>query len=202
MSDPTGENADIGNNYPDVSDTITFKNRKSGYHIILKKTGVDSASQEVIAEHLGGATFTIYNDRNRTTIATGLVEEDGKEVPRQLKDLTSADTDGIFFDGLMSAGTYYLHETEAPTGYYKPANDLRMMISDDGKVSIFGQNGGETEEITAHEGVRTVVIRNYSGYALPSTGGPGTRLFTIFGILLLALSSAGAMMRKRREELA
>ena len=42
-----------------------------------------------------------------------------------------------------------------------------------------------------------VTIRNDSGVALPSTGGPGTRLFTLLGIMLIALTGILLWRRQR-----
>ena len=41
-------------------------------------------------------------------------------------------------------------------------------------------------------------VGNTPGVALPSTGGPGTNLLYLLGSLMLALGSAGFVMRKRR----
>ena len=43
----------------------------------------------------------------------------------------------------------------------------------------------------------TVTIENVPGAALPSTGRPGTRIFTVFGTVLTA--GAGVLLWKRRE---
>jgi LPXTG-motif cell wall-anchored protein len=42
------------------------------------------------------------------------------------------------------------------------------------------------------------VIGNEPGVALPSTGGPGTTMFYILGLLLTGLAGAGLVLRKRR----
>ena len=43
-----------------------------------------------------------------------------------------------------------------------------------------------------------VAIRNDAGVALPSTGGPGTDLIYLLGIILTSLAGLGLVMRKRR----
>ncbi|SDL94754.1 LPXTG-motif cell wall anchor domain-containing protein/Listeria/Bacterioides repeat-containing protein [Sarcina sp. DSM 11001] len=173
-------------------DMITFTNRKGGVNVILKKIGADSTTQHTIEEHLGGAEFTIYKS-DHSTIAEG--QEEGNTV--ELKDKISSDEDGYFFNGVLAAGTYYLHETGAPSGYYQLVDDLRMTVSADGKVEIFGQNGSATEEFTPVGGVSTVIIKNYCGYALPSTGGAGTMLFKIFGLILI--TGTGLLLWRRRK---
>ena len=44
----------------------------------------------------------------------------------------------------------------------------------------------------------TLNVGNTPGAALPNTGGLGTRLIYILGIMLTALASIGLVMRKRR----
>lgn len=44
----------------------------------------------------------------------------------------------------------------------------------------------------------TYRIRNDAGARLPNTGGPGTNILYLLGSLMLALGSAGLVMRKRR----
>ena len=41
-------------------------------------------------------------------------------------------------------------------------------------------------------------IYNNPGVELPATGGPGTRLIYLFGILFTAIASTGLVMKKRR----
>ena len=44
----------------------------------------------------------------------------------------------------------------------------------------------------------TYRIRNDAGARLPNTGGPGTNILYLLGSLMLALGSAGLVMRKKR----
>ena len=44
----------------------------------------------------------------------------------------------------------------------------------------------------------TFTVGNTPGSELPSTGGPGTNLFYLFGILLTGFAGTGLAMRKRR----
>ena len=54
-------------------------------------------------------------------------------------------------------------------------------------------------DTTASNGlVYTFNVENNPGVSLPSTGGPGTNLYYLLGIILTAFASAGLLMRKRR----
>lgn len=44
----------------------------------------------------------------------------------------------------------------------------------------------------------TVSVRNVAGVMLPSTGGPGTRLIYLLGIMLIGIAGAGLVMRRKR----
>ena len=41
-------------------------------------------------------------------------------------------------------------------------------------------------------------VMNYPGVELPNTGGPGTRLLYLAGLMLTGLAVAGLVMRKQR----
>ena len=121
---------------------------------------------------------------------------DGEE--KTLENLSSSDVDGLFFEGVLAEGTYYIHETTAPDGYYALTDDLKLMITETG-VSLF--RGGTTTEIRADENdVFTVPVENYSGYELPSTGGRGSRGFYLLGAMFLAFSGIGFAVKRRRAE--
>ena len=62
-------------------------------------------------------------------------------------------------------------------------------ISNSLSTSNGGVSGGREEGYT-------LVVTNNAGYELPSTGGPGTRLFTIFGSTLIL--GAGVLLWRRR----
>lgn len=88
-----------------------------------------------------------------------------------------------------------------------PGTKFRVHEKDTDGYTVSVTDGETTEENTIYTGVTSVDYtlvtftntknENPSGYALPNTGGPGTRLFTIFGLILIA--GAGLLLwRKRR----
>ena len=107
----------------------------------------------------------------------------------------------------LDEGTYTLTETKAPGGYLLPTNNtVTVEIKDkdasnaiDGKVAVPNANGvGTTDEGT---GIVSKTITNTTGFRLPQTGGLGTVVFTMIGILLMGAGIALVVVtiaRRRR----
>ena len=43
-----------------------------------------------------------------------------------------------------------------------------------------------------------ITVINTLGYAMPSTGGPGTRYYSVLGVLLTALAAGFFLLRRKR----
>ena len=52
------------------------------------------------------------------------------------------------------------------------------------------------------DGTWIIRIMNSAGYELPSTGGPGTHLIYLLGIIFTSLAGTGLMMKRRRRNAA
>lgn len=99
--------------------------------------------------------------------------------------LISLDNGRIDIEGLK-AGTYYLKETKAPDGYNLLKKIQIIEIGEDGSIKLNG------DAITGD-----VNVKNNSGIELPSTGGMGTTLIYLAGIVLVVLSGY-VLISKRR----
>lgn len=97
----------------------------------------------------------------------------------------------------LKAGTYYLHEIEAPEGYNKLTAPVKVTITEttgaDGKVTGVTYKVGETDQSTNE----TVKVENKTGSMLPSTGGMGTISLTVLGVGVVAL---GVLAPKKKKE--
>lgn len=103
----------------------------------------------------------------------------------------------ITFEGL-DAGTYYLEETKAPTGYNKLTAPITVVIS-----STLPPTGGTASYTVTADGATTtdytVRVENKAGTELPSTGGIGTTIFYVVGGGLMVAAIVLLVTKKRME---
>ena len=155
---------------------------------VLKYTGSDKTP-------LAGAKFQLLDkDGNPiklsavadATVPTYMVDPDG--------DVTEIETnaDGKFEIVGLDEGTYALHETEAPAGYNKLSADKEIVITsehnDTDLTASYKINGAAPA---------TIGVENKTGSLLPETGGIGTTIFYVVGIVMM-LGAAVALISKKR----
>ena len=127
---------------------------------------------------LKGATFGLYRDA---------------ACADKIEEATSGD-DGVINFGdasKLAAGTYYLKELQAPSGYSALTSVVKVVIStatpNDNTIYDFKYSMNEGDENNVGEdGVISLDITNNKGFNLPATGGMGTYLFTIGGLVIMA----------------
>lgn len=113
---------------------------------------------------------------------------DGEEIIPDAENKFTIPISGIKISGLPD-GSYQLVEREPPAGYIITTAATTFTVSQ-GSVTAWSLDGTAG---TAFE------IPNESGAALPNTGGPGTRLFTILGFILIA--GSGMLLWSRRRQI-
>ncbi|MGN1020503.1 MAG: SpaH/EbpB family LPXTG-anchored major pilin [Aristaeellaceae bacterium] len=169
-----GDSSTATSNVTPPSETITYT---WDLDVLKYANGDESA---VLAD----AKFVLLNSA-KTKVATivGGKVTGWADVPTAADDgsitwpastvLTTGANGKIEIDGL-DADTYYLREVQAPAGYNKLAEDVKVVIT--GATTVDG-------ELT----YTTVVakVNNQSGTELPSTGGIGTTVFYVVGGLLV-----------------
>ena len=83
----------------------------------------------------------------------------------------------------LSQANYYVLEVKAPNGYALPSSGELVYRASD----------------TDQDGLVAYTAKNYNSFLLPSTGGPGTTLFTLGGVALMgAACIAGYRKRSRK----
>lgn len=127
-------------------------------------------------EQLEGATFTLW------TSATE--EAEGYKVALTAANQANIEN-GVITAGSVTvsglkAGTYYLQEEDAPAGYNKMADRQPIQITN---ADLTGDS--------------KIIVVNYTGAELPSTGGIGTTIFYVVGGLLAVGAGVLLITRKR-----
>lgn len=135
-----------------------------------------------------GVTFELYGNKECTgnPIKTGTTNENG------IIKFDGLDADNNNGDGT----TYYLKETATEdTSYSLLANPVKVTLIPTYKADSNTYDGGlkykinDGEEISStDDNVRTAIadIVNKKGFKLPGTGGMGTYIFTIGGLVVMA----------------
>ncbi len=157
---------------------------------------------------LPGATFTLYKDYDATN----------KTVSNEIASYQTLTEGKIIFKGL-AAGIYYLKETEAPASYTLNTTIYEITITpnyteatknnEEGKKELESYSvtvkeagstdAGETGTYTKDTVISKLIdIQNTKVGQLPSTGGMGTYIFTIAGVVLMACA-AGAFIISRKK---
>ena len=172
----------------------------------LKINKIDPNIKEEDKQALQGAEFQLLRDG--TPIATYTFDENGDRVLNSNNGLTAVtNEDGIAYLLGIDEGTYTLKETKAPNGYILPEEGLELVITDadeEGNVdgnATYTLGGKELDvfEDIADGSVATATIENNKGFNLPRTGGAGTWMFAVGGILIMA-GMATAFVKLRKKE--
>ena len=168
--------------------TITFTNNIGQTEITVKKVDADKASNAA-DRYLDSAKFSLYDEEGHVLSGISSIVisnlNTGTVITPDVENKFTIPITGIKISGLPD-GSYQLVEREAPAGYVI-TNSVTTFTVSQGTVTAWSLNGNAG---SAFE------IPNPPGAALPSTGGPGTRLFTILGSILIL--GAGVLLWRRR----
>lgn len=135
---------------------------------------------------LADAQFKLYNDKAcKDEVKLTKADDHTYRVDLKGNATMVSPIDGKFNVNGLKAGTYYLKEMAAPKGYNKLAKPIIVTIDNDGNITADGKTTTE------------VGVENKSGTLLPSTGGMGTTLIYLAGIVLVVLSGY-VLISKRR----
>ena len=175
---------------------LTYANYKSLISSVdvttygFELTKVDGAKKDstdrFIPKAAGDAEFTLWD-----------AKKEGNQIKVSLNSgnkyrvLTSGETETKIYagginhsatiEGLAAGKTYYLQEEKAPTGYNKLTERKAIKVVD-------GENAAAENKVE---------VENNAGIQLPSTGGMGTTVFAIVGLLVMAGAAVTLIVKKR-----
>ena len=168
----------------------------AGAQFKLKKTTAGTGSAwATIDDTTGRISGWVLNEEDADVVTTKLVGEEGNQ-----KAMAS-------FIGL-GRGAYELKEVKAPDGYNQLTSNILFEIGGDTdketgvltdlyikstNPAVSGLNA------SVETGVLEMTVANTTGSELPQTGGMGTTLFTIGGLILMAAAVGILLTRKQRE---
>lgn len=175
------------------------------------------------------AGFTLYSDNAMTTAVSMIKETVGGEtyyrpalagetdiVTEMAADL-GADQNTLLVRGL-DATTYYLKETKVPSGYYAPKGGFEVKLTGERDVNVLNGKLAAASSFTATNATDNVLLngtasvngtemnrldaslKNSSTPVLPTTGGVGTVMFTVIGLLCMGAALWFFLFARRRRK--
>ena len=181
-----------------------YKKVVSETDITLKKVDKDDVNSSN-PNYLKGAAFTL--SKYKTEAFQVKDTEWGNSGSKTLSDTKNPDgtytLNGIFsFEGLTE-GFYKIEEPTFPAGYVKLSSDptFKIEVNSSNEMEITLINNPDNL-LRLEDNNLSIVVGNTPGVALPNTGGPGTNLIYLFGIMLTALAGTGLLMKRSRRNAA
>lgn len=206
-------------NNPDTNSTgETPKDIVTSFTYQLNVTKVDGKDESVTLKDARFALYRLVDDTKKEYV---LIDANNKvsgwqdDLPTVTETIEGEEVtlNGNIVtndDGRMSvigldAGTYYLTECVAPDGYNLLDKDVKITIdaeySPDGKtitkLTVTVDDAVTSNNGNIASGELEVIVKNFSGAELPSTGGIGTTIFYTLGGLL-AVGAAVFLVTKKR----
>ena len=172
------------------------------YYVSVWKTDMDHNT-------LTGASFALYKAEDYNDSA-GRPNDGAIPVVQS----TPVDSNGILQLGQLALGIYKLVETQAPDGYIPVDGAITITVNANAVTAMQGMGiaevarnveGNEYRQYWVSgqdEATWQVRVWNNPGVALPSTGGPGTNLIYLLGIMLTSLAGAGFLLGRRKRNTA
>ncbi|MCD8007712.1 MAG: Cna B-type domain-containing protein [Clostridiales bacterium] len=157
----------------------------SGAEFILYYTETD--------ETTGETTTYYYSGDDEDGNATWTTERSAAETI-----ISEGNEDGVTVSGLTLGTTYYLEEITAPNGYNLLSDPIVFTLTTEG-INLSEEDGiNDTVSYeTDEDGNLIIIVYNSKGYELPSTGGMGTWLYTLTGLVLCGGAATVLYRRKR-----
>lgn len=180
---------ELGKSNPDESKVYTYDIEIHKFH-----------TEDIDANRLANATFKLTSDVDGNNVVKLVAETDANAYHVQGDGETGVDT--VTTDGTgkinikgLKAGTYYLHETIAPTGYNKLKKPIEIKIdvtNNDYTKPSYTVNGTPNKANDS-----TIKVENVKGVMLPETGSIGTIGLTALGVAVVLLGVFAPRKKKK-----
>ncbi|MGI5912549.1 MAG: SpaH/EbpB family LPXTG-anchored major pilin [Syntrophomonadaceae bacterium] len=159
------------------------------------KITIDKVDSKNNATKLAGAKFVVMNKVNQTDEGVKYLKYDASandnkgayswvDEQADATVYTTDDKGSVAISGLK-AGSYYLLETEAPKGYNLLTASTLVTLAKDTDTT-----DGDTLLVSS-------TVANSKGIELPSTGGIGTTVFAVAGLVIMAGAAVVMVIKKR-----
>lgn len=179
---------------------------------------------------LAGAGFTLYADEEMTKVINMVkVEADGgteayyrpalvgeEGTVTQMDANMGSDNNTLSIRGL-DVGSYYVKETKTPSGYYAPKGGFKLELTaerdaSESLVKTLAKGGGfsalkeadralvQRDEVNQALNRFEADLINSSTPVLPTTGGVGTVMFTVIGLLCMGAALWFFLFARRRRD--
>ena len=188
---------EYGNNPSDTTTTTPSEAKTNTYPLDIKK--INKKTKGLLA----GAKFSLYRSatdakKGENAIAvTGsngsyVVDADSKNTVFESVATEVGNGYNLHLNGL-AAGDYWLVETQAPEGFNKLTDPIKVTITKDGDTNWTVKKNDTAEED------KIIDVENSTGSLLPSTGGRGAIAFAVIAALLV-FGVAVSFIRDKRKE--
>ncbi len=166
--------------YGDGTHSVSDTEKVYSYGIQVFK--VDSANHNT---KIGAVEFALYKGDTATGTPITTMITNG---------------DGLAFMKGLDVGTYTLVETKTATGYVLDDTPITITITDaDVNGIVDASPAGAIYSPSGTDGyVKTTITNTKGNYNLPQTGGIGTWVFTICGLLVMVIAVVILMMSSKR----
>lgn len=181
---------ELGKSNPDESKVYTYDIEIHKFH-----------TEDTDENRLANATFKLTSDVDGNNVVKLVAETDANAYHVQGDGETGVDTvttdatGKITIKGLK-AGTYYLHETIAPTGY----NKLKKPIKIDITVTSEAYTTPSYKVDDKANADNTIKVENVKGVMLPETGSIGTIGLTALGVAVVLLGVFAPRKKKKENQ--
>lgn len=188
---------EYGNNPDDTTTTTPSEAKTNTYPLDINK--IKKGSEEKLA----GAKFSLYkseadakNGENAIKVSgsNGNYVVDPASTTTEFESVKSIDGKGynLHINGL-EAKDYWLVETQAPEGFNKLTDPIKVTITKDGDANWTVKKNDVSEDD------KIIDVENSTGSLLPSTGGRGAIAFAVIAALLV-FGVAVSFIRDKRKE--